>query len=86
MATTFDVTIDRTSLTLDPLELHGTAEQAGWCLMPDVQIPGAEAEIRTVGSDWLDGTPAASFTYRDGIFSASVFPVADDAAIEPVAA
>jgi hypothetical protein len=47
--------------------------------MPDWQLPGLDPETVTAGSNWLHGTPAVSFTWRDGVFSGSVFPVADDA-------
>ena len=76
---TFSLSIDRTSLSLPPLVLHGD-RQAGWCLMPGWQMPGQQARIAYAASPYLHGDVATDWTWQQGVMSGDVLPVAEDRA------
>ena len=73
------VTIDCSSLELDPIVINGDFTGGGWEMMPGYQMPGLQPQAKTVGATWLHGEPATSAKWINGIVSFDAVYIAEDA-------
>ena len=71
MSDSFDISLDRTSLSLAALVLHGD-RQDGWCLMPGWQIPGLVPNNAYASSPNTHGAVATHATWQLGFMSGDV--------------
>ena len=68
---TFDISLDRTSLSLAALVLHGE-RQDGWCLMPGRQMPAQVPQTLYASSPLTDGATATHSTWQLAFMSGDV--------------
>ena len=71
MSADFDLSIDRTSLSLSALVLHGD-RQDGWCLMPGWQVPALVPNNAYASSPNTHGAVATHATWQLGFMSGDV--------------
>jgi hypothetical protein len=73
---TFTASIDRSSLSLDPLVLNAGFEGV-WGVLPGWQMPGRQARVTYASSPYLHGDVATHWTWQHGMMSGDVTPQVD---------
>lgn len=80
---TLTVSIDRTSLSLDPLVLSGSEDGTTWGIVSDTfQMPMKQARIAYVDSPFQHGSTAVGWSWQQGLISFDASPeVASEVAL-----